>query len=88
MNKEEEEEIVLSVHWNFPKIGKMKKHSFALCKYVNHLKHINANKHFVLLSVFKCNSLAKCYIICNLLKKCIENEIFPSTKISHCVAKR
>ncbi len=57
------------MHWSFPKVGKMKKHSFAFYKYVNHLKHINANKHSVLLNVFKYNSLAKCYIMCNLLKK-------------------
>jgi hypothetical protein len=52
------------------------------------LKHINANKHFVLLNVFKYNSLAKCYIMCNLLKKCMQNENFCPTKISHCVGER
>ncbi len=30
------------------------------------LKHINENKHFVLVNVFKYNSFAKCYIMCNL----------------------
>ncbi len=60
----------------------MKKTLFTFCKYVNHLKHTNANDHFVVLNVLKYNSLAKCYIMCKLLKKCIENEIFHSTKIS------
>jgi hypothetical protein len=65
-----------------------KKNSFAFCKYVNHLKHINANKHFVLLNVFKYNRFAECYILCNLLKECIKNENSYSTEISHRVAKK
>ncbi len=52
----------------------MKKTLICICKYVNHLKPTNANDHFDVLNVLKYNSLAKCYIMCNSLKKCIENE--------------
>ncbi len=64
----------------FPRQGKLKKHSFAFCKSVNHLKHINANKHFVLLSVFKCNVWPNVTLCAIYLKNVLKMKIFVQLK--------